>query len=136
MFIVLVDWSISSGSSRFRFLDKTLIFDGGQWPPIQNFLLNPRKELKMEAACKVSVSSFFESFTRRFFLNLNFSDFLYFLEGETDPLQIALKELKQRKIPIIIRKPIHLKYLLPLPPPTDLLKNYPQKSVIIILRKA
>ncbi|XP_023343958.1 DNA-directed RNA polymerases I, II, and III subunit RPABC2 [Eurytemora carolleeae] len=26
------------------------------------------------------------------------------LEGETDPLQIALKELKQRKIPIIIRR--------------------------------
>ncbi|XP_018319528.1 DNA-directed RNA polymerases I, II, and III subunit RPABC2-like [Agrilus planipennis] len=26
------------------------------------------------------------------------------LEGETDPLQIAMKELKQRKIPIIIRR--------------------------------
>ncbi|XP_075263203.1 DNA-directed RNA polymerases I, II, and III subunit RPABC2-like isoform X3 [Convolutriloba macropyga] len=26
------------------------------------------------------------------------------LEGETDPLQIALKELKARKIPIIIRR--------------------------------
>ena len=26
------------------------------------------------------------------------------LEGEIDPLQIAMKELKQRKIPIIIRR--------------------------------
>ena len=26
------------------------------------------------------------------------------LEGETDPLEIAMKELKQRKIPIIIRR--------------------------------
>ncbi|KAI5606993.1 DNA-directed RNA polymerases I, II, and III subunit RPABC2 [Silurus asotus] len=26
------------------------------------------------------------------------------LEGETDPLQIAMKELKGRKIPIIIRR--------------------------------
>ncbi|XP_015183150.1 PREDICTED: DNA-directed RNA polymerases I, II, and III subunit RPABC2 [Polistes dominula] len=26
------------------------------------------------------------------------------LEGETDPLQIAMKELKQRKIPIVIRR--------------------------------
>ncbi|EFX66221.1 hypothetical protein DAPPUDRAFT_64901 [Daphnia pulex] len=26
------------------------------------------------------------------------------LEGETDPLQIAMKELKQKKIPIIIRR--------------------------------
>jgi DNA-directed RNA polymerase I, II, and III subunit RPABC2 len=26
------------------------------------------------------------------------------LEGETDPLQIAMKELKQRKIPMIIRR--------------------------------
>jgi DNA-directed RNA polymerase I, II, and III subunit RPABC2 len=26
------------------------------------------------------------------------------LDGETDPLQIAMKELKQRKIPIIIRR--------------------------------
>jgi len=26
------------------------------------------------------------------------------LEGETDPLQIAMKELKKRKIPIIIRR--------------------------------
>ena len=26
------------------------------------------------------------------------------LEGETDPLQIAMKELKQRKIPIMIRR--------------------------------
>lgn len=26
------------------------------------------------------------------------------LENETDPLQIAMKELKQRKIPIIIRR--------------------------------
>ncbi len=26
------------------------------------------------------------------------------LEGETDPLQIAMKELKQRKIPIIVRR--------------------------------
>lgn len=26
------------------------------------------------------------------------------LEGETDPLQIAMKELKSRKIPIIIRR--------------------------------
>ncbi|KAL0266305.1 UNVERIFIED_CONTAM: hypothetical protein PYX00_008890 [Menopon gallinae] len=26
------------------------------------------------------------------------------LEGETDPLQIAMKELKQRRIPIIIRR--------------------------------
>ena len=26
------------------------------------------------------------------------------LEGETDPLQIAMKELKQRKIPINIRR--------------------------------
>lgn len=26
------------------------------------------------------------------------------LEGETDPLQIAMKELKARKIPIIIRR--------------------------------
>lgn len=26
------------------------------------------------------------------------------LEGETDPLQIAMKELKQRKIPLIIRR--------------------------------
>merc|ERR1711915_38177 len=26
------------------------------------------------------------------------------LEGETDPLQIAMKELKQQKIPIIIRR--------------------------------
>ncbi|KAI2809304.1 hypothetical protein RDWZM_003370 [Blomia tropicalis] len=26
------------------------------------------------------------------------------LEGETDPLQIALKELKERKIPLIIRR--------------------------------
>merc|ERR1712121_436196 len=26
------------------------------------------------------------------------------LEGETDPLQIAMKELKERKIPIIIRR--------------------------------
>lgn len=26
------------------------------------------------------------------------------LEGETDPLQIAMKELKQRKVPIIISR--------------------------------
>lgn len=26
------------------------------------------------------------------------------LEGETDPLQIALKELNQKKIPLIIRR--------------------------------
>lgn len=26
------------------------------------------------------------------------------LEGETDPLQIALKELRERKIPFIIRR--------------------------------
>lgn len=26
------------------------------------------------------------------------------LDGETDPLQIAMKELKQRKIPIVIRR--------------------------------
>ena len=26
------------------------------------------------------------------------------LEGETDPLQIALKELRQRKIPITVRR--------------------------------
>lgn len=26
------------------------------------------------------------------------------LEGETDPLQIALKELRERKIPMIIRR--------------------------------
>uniref|UniRef100_A0A1B0AXT2 RPB6 homolog n=1 Tax=Glossina palpalis gambiensis TaxID=67801 RepID=A0A1B0AXT2_9MUSC len=26
------------------------------------------------------------------------------LEGETDPLQIAMKELKEKKIPIIIRR--------------------------------
>ena len=26
------------------------------------------------------------------------------IEGETDPLQIAMKELKQRKIPFIIRR--------------------------------
>ena len=26
------------------------------------------------------------------------------LEGETDPLQIAMKELKQRKIPIVVRR--------------------------------
>ena len=26
------------------------------------------------------------------------------LEGETDPLQIAMKELKQRKIPLVIRR--------------------------------
>ena len=30
------------------------------------------------------------------------------LEGETDPLQIAMKELKQRKIPIIIRRSVEL----------------------------
>jgi hypothetical protein len=31
------------------------------------------------------------------------------LEGETDPLQIAHKELKQKKIPIVIRRyrPVH-----------------------------
>jgi len=26
------------------------------------------------------------------------------LEGETDPLQIAMKELRERKIPLIIRR--------------------------------
>jgi len=26
------------------------------------------------------------------------------LEGETDPLQIAMKELKERKVPLIIRR--------------------------------
>lgn len=26
------------------------------------------------------------------------------LEGETDPLQIALKELKQKKIPLVVRR--------------------------------
>ena len=26
------------------------------------------------------------------------------LEGETDPLQIAIKELKEKKIPLIVRR--------------------------------
>lgn len=26
------------------------------------------------------------------------------LEGETDPLQIAIKELKEKKIPLVIRR--------------------------------
>ena len=32
-----VDLSIASGGSCFRIFAKTLIFDGGQWPPITNY---------------------------------------------------------------------------------------------------
>ncbi|KAJ0541080.1 putative archaeal RpoK/eukaryotic RPB6 RNA polymerase subunit, RNA polymerase subunit, RPB6/omega [Helianthus annuus] len=32
------------------------------------------------------------------------------LEGETDPLEIAMKELRQRKIPFTIRRYLHGSY--------------------------
>lgn len=46
------------------------------------------------------------SFTRciHFVLKISFSLSLSKQTGETDPLQIAMKELKERKIPIIIRR--------------------------------
>lgn len=36
--------------------------------------------------------------------NVYHSKLLFLFQGETDPLQIAMKELKQKKIPIIIRR--------------------------------
>jgi DNA-directed RNA polymerase I, II, and III subunit RPABC2 len=32
------------------------------------------------------------------------------LDGETDPLEIAMKELREGKLPLIVRRFIHLKY--------------------------
>lgn len=37
------------------------------------------------------------------FISLN-APVLVDLEGETDPLQIAIKELNQKKIPLIVRR--------------------------------
>ena len=45
---------IASGRSRFRFFSKTLIFVGGQWPPIPNFLCDPARWPQSEAEHKIS----------------------------------------------------------------------------------
>lgn len=41
--------------------------------------------------------------TRNHFCSMN-APVLVDLEGETDPLQIAIKELREKKIPLIVRR--------------------------------
>lgn len=46
----------------------------------------------------------FEQYTDRSYLNSMNAPVLVDLEGETDPLQIAIKELREKKIPLIVRR--------------------------------
>ena len=45
------------------------------------------------------------------------------LEGETDPLQIAIKELREKKIPLVVRRYLPDGwYVIPTPRPTGFSK--------------
>ena len=107
------DPSANGGDAALKTTDGRTIINGGFGPDDAQAAGQPRKKTTKELAIpkeKRTTTPYMTKYerarilgTRALQISLN-APVLVDIEGETDSLQIAMKELAQRKIPLVIRR--------------------------------